>query len=208
MATLYKRGPSYYLNWHDKDGQHRQSLGKIPKKEAELRRKAKEVELGTGKNIFAPSELFGDVAVDYLDEHKVDFPDSHDRVDFIIEKRLTQFHDKPLNEITKRDVERWKAARLKQVSPGTVTKELRTLKALFNYAIKNGDLDKSPALSVTPPKRTTDERMVWYTAAQLAELYKADKVYAPVWQLMANTGLRRTEAQQLKWPDRDWETAL
>ena len=48
MATIYKRGEYWYLNYSDSKGRHRQPLGKISRKRAELRLKKKEIELSYG----------------------------------------------------------------------------------------------------------------------------------------------------------------
>ena len=208
MSTLYKRGKSYYLNWHDAEGQHRKSLGKISKAEAETRLDDKKLEQKIGKTHFTPTELFGSLAVDYLDWREAAFPDSHDRIKFIVEKRLTRFHERPVRDITQQEIERWIAVRSAEkapsgnkIKPETVAKELRTLKAVFSKAIEWGSLETSPAKYVKAPKSHDNEPMVWYSADQLADLYSADQGFAPVWRLLANTGLRRTEAQQLRWSD-------
>lgn len=213
MATIYQRGESYYLQWHDAstNRQHRVSLGQVSEYEAETRRQDKELELRTGKPsfLFAPSDLFGVLAVRYLDWHESAFPDSHDRIKFIVEHRLTAFHHRPLNAITSSDMERWLAARGKEkakhtgrrISAGTVAKELRTLRAVLAKGIEWQMLATNPAAGVKAPRDFKSAPPHWYTAAQLAELYAVDPSRAPIWRLMANTGLRRREAQQLKWSD-------
>lgn len=45
MATLYKRGDAYYLNWREDGTQYRRSLGKIERREAEVIRAEKAAEL-------------------------------------------------------------------------------------------------------------------------------------------------------------------
>ena len=45
MASIYKRGNSWSLQWNDSKGRHRKSLGKISKKDAEVSLKRKEHEL-------------------------------------------------------------------------------------------------------------------------------------------------------------------
>lgn len=45
MATLYKRGDRYYLNWRDGGVQIRRSIGAIDRKAAEALRAEKEAEL-------------------------------------------------------------------------------------------------------------------------------------------------------------------
>lgn len=204
MATIYWRGKRAYLNWSDSTGQHRKSLGQISPHVAENKRLAKELELRTGLQLFKPSQLFGVVAVRYLEWHRFQFPDSHPRIRFIVEHRLTQFHDRPLASLEQREIEQWVAARAAEVKPATIEKELRTLKALLNKACewkKETGLESNPAENVAPPQNVASEPIHWYAAAELKRLYKADRVHAACWQFLANTGLRRREAMQLRWAD-------
>lgn len=201
MATIYWRGKRAYLNWSDASGQHRKSLGQVSEFQAETRRQAKELELRTGLQLFKPSELFGVAAVRYLEWHQFQFPDSHARVRFIVEHRLTRFHDRPLASILQGDVEQWIAERSASCRPATVEKELRTLKALLNKAVEWKLLDANPAEHVSPPQNVESEPIHWYTAAELKRLYKADRMHSAAWQFLANTGLRRREAMNLRWDD-------
>jgi integrase len=203
MATIYWRGDRAYLNWSEGGEQQRRSLGQISERDAEKRRKAKEVELESGKklDIYATSERFGSIAVRYLDWHALQFPDSHARVRFIISKRFTHFHDRPIGELSQFDIESWVAVRSKKVAPATVEKELRTLKAFLNKALEWKSLVSNPAEHVQAPKDVKSEPIHWYTQAELQRLYAADPRHCAVWQFLANTGLRRREAMQLKWKD-------
>lgn len=205
MATIYWRGDRAYLNYSEGGRQRRRSLGQISERDAEKRRKAKEVELESGKklDVYATSERFGSVAVRYLDWHALQFPDSHDRVNFILSRRLRHFHDKPLADISQFDVESWIAVRSKKVAAGTVEKELRTLKAFLNKALewKAAGFKSSPAEFVMAPKDIESEPIHWYTQAELRAIYDADGLHCSVWQFLANTGLRRREAMQLMWKD-------
>lgn len=211
MATVYHRGGRWYLNWSEDGHQFRKSLGPISEYEAETRRQAKELELRTGEPVFRPSELFGVTAVKYLDWHRAQFPDSHRRIQHIVEHRLTHFHDRPLAAITQQEIEQWLASaverrddrkgRKRRIGVATAAKELRTLKALLNKAVEWKLLQHSPAEHVQAPQDVKSAPIHWYAPAELKRLYKADRLHAAVWQFLANTGLRRREAMQLKWAD-------
>jgi site-specific recombinase XerD len=201
MATIYSRGERWYLNWSEHGRQRRKSLGRISEHEADLRRKAKEIELSTGKRIFIASALFEEHLTRYLAWHRTEFPDSHFRVAQIAAQHFGDFRGFGLSQIDSTMIERWKASRLQAVSRESVAKELRTLKAIFRKAVQWGELEKNPALDVDAPKNLQSEPITWYSRAQLARLYKMH--HGQTWRLMANTGLRRTEAQQLRWPNVD-----
>jgi integrase len=214
MATIYARGERWYLNWFQNGRQRRKTLGRISGDDAEKFRKAKEVELATGQQIFLPSALFDDHLRRYLKWHAIQYRDSHFRVKQICEQCFADFSGKSLSQITPGDIEKWKASRMSRVgrtrhgeqgvmSSETAAKELRTLKAVLNKAVEWGEgIDKSPAKTVKAPKNLRAAPIHWYTKAELAKLYR-DSKYAPIWKLMANAGLRRAEAQQLRWRDVD-----
>jgi integrase len=197
MATIYPRGERWYLNWSENGRQRRKSLGRITEHEADLRRKAKEIELSTGQRIFVASALFETHLERYLTWHRSQFPDSHFRVRQISEQHFGDFRGFGLSQIQSSSIEKWKSARMMQVSRESVAKELRTLKAIFRKAVEWGEIEKNPTQYVEAPKNLTSEPIVWYTKTDLARLYKMH--HGLTWRLMANTGLRRTEAQQLRW---------
>jgi site-specific recombinase XerD len=203
MATIYARGERWYLNWSQHGRQQRKSLGRITEYQAELYRKAKEIELSTGKRIFIASALFDDHLARYLTWHRAQFPDSHFRVRQIADQHFADFRGQALSQIDSHLIERWKASRLMAVSRESVAKELRTLKAILKKAVQWGEIEKNPARDVEAPKNLESEPIIWYTKPQLAGLYKMH--HGLTWRLMANTGLRRTEAQQLRWPQVDFK---
>lgn len=201
MATIYSRGERWYLNWSQHGRQHRKSLGRITEQEADLRRKAKEIELSTGKRIFYASAVFDDHLERYLTWHRSQFPDSHFRVLQIAQQHFGDFRGYAISQIDSPMVERWKVSRMAAVSGESVAKELRTLKAILKKAVQWGEIEKSPAQGVEAPRNLQSEPIVWYTKVELSRLYKMH--HGLTWRLLANTGLRRTEAQQLRWPQVD-----
>lgn len=204
MATIYWRGRSAYLNWSQGGQQHRDSLGRLSPHEAEIRRQAKELELSTGRRLFVASAVFDDHLARYLIWHRSEYPDSHYRVKQIADQHFDAFRRRGLSQITGVDVEQWKAARLLKVSRESVAKELRTLHAVFEKAIEWKEIGENPAQYVDAPQNLNSEPMHWYTRPQLAKLYKCR--HGATWRLMANTGLRRTEAMQLRWEHVDFKS--
>lgn len=202
MATVYQRGNCWYLNWSENGRQRRKSLGEITEREADLRRKAKELELSTGKRIFVASATFDDHLERYLTWHRSQFPDSHFRVLQISEQHFGDFRGFGLSQIQSSAIEKWKSSRMMHVSRESVAKELRTLKAIFRKAVEWGEIEKNPTQYVESPKNLTSEPIVWYSKAELQQLYQ--RHHGLTWRLLANTGLRRTEAQQLRWAQVDF----
>lgn len=204
MATIEWRagirGRYAYLNWSDNDGQHRTSLGAISEHEAETHRLAKEFEQRTGRSPISTAPLVGVVAVAYLAWHKFQFPDSHYRVAQIVNDHIVPaFQYVAADQLAVRQVETWGQHRSSIVAASSAAKEVRTLKAMLHWAIRNALIDFSPATKAVPPQDVVSNPMHWYSMEQLVAVYKAtnDARWRAAWQLIANTGMRRGEANKL-----------
>ncbi len=202
MATHYEYHGSRYLQWTDKEGKrHKQNLGRssvITEREAKLAVKKKEVELQTGIVFFSGVPTLLEFSFEYLDWHSREFPSSHERVRQIVEDHLIpEFGHLPLDYIKGKVVEDYKHKRRDKVKTETVVKELRTLKALLNRAFE-WDILKDRPKTFGEPKSLDSKPPLFYTSKQLSAIYEADPNYRYVWQLFANTGLRRSEGAQLR----------
>jgi integrase len=200
MATKYKRGGNWYLQWSDGGRQKRVSLtknhGVQTEPEAENYRLAKELELGTGSTIISSAPLFKDFAEDYLYWYKQEFPASIDRLEVMLKNSLLPFFgNRHLNLIGPAEVEFWKAGRLEQVSVGTVVKEFRAFKAMIGRAVQWGKIKSHPFQHVKAPKDITSKPPSFYTKEEMQKLYEVSNGYRWHWQLLVNTGLRRGEAK-------------
>lgn len=204
MATIYKRGQSYYIQWRELGELRRKSLGRVSKDEAETILYAKEVELRTGENILQNAQriTFKAFSREYLDWHKFEYPDSHDRIYQITHSHLIPFFEfHSLAQVDIPSTEKYKRQRAQVAAVGTVNKELRTLQAIINKAVEWGRLPRNPIKSVKPIKDTNSRPARYYTEHELELIYKADPTHADIWRLLANTGMRRAEAFNLKWAD-------
>lgn len=151
-------------------------------------------------------------AGDYCAWHELEYPSSHYRVrQIVVMHLLPTFGSTRLNEIRPNVVEAWKARRREEARAHTVAKELRVFRAVINRAVRAGMLERSPIEIVQAPKINDSKPPLFYTAAQMAALYEAssfERWHAPVWKLLANTGMRRGEALHAR---KDWimgDTAL
>lgn len=191
MATLYKRGDTYYLNWYDNNRQWRRSLGKIDLRAAEKIRREKEAQLTLGVQPVAASPTLAEWIDDYCAWQEAEKGSKKRRSELNYAK-ATLGHW-PIASLPAMHVEDFKIARLRTAKPETVGKEIRILKAALNRAVALGVIEKSPIAGVTAPRGVTSKAVEFYTKKQLDDLYKADRSLAPIWQFLANTGLRRAE---------------
>lgn len=193
---------TWYLNWRDVGQRYRVSLGKVTEKEAEKERLAQELALyGVATQTPSKSPTLSEFLDRYLEWHSAEYPDSHFRVLQICQDYLAPvFGPEPMGLIQASDVEAYKQHRMRDAAASTVAKELRTLNAVLNRAVIWDVIPKNPIYKkVSAPKDVESKAVTFFSAEELERIYAADDQYAPVWKLMANTGLRRAEALALTW---------
>lgn len=178
----------------------RKSLGKCTRDQAKTILHAKEVELRTGEQILQKNVLFRPFCKVYLDWHKFEHPDSHNRIYQIVNQYLVPaFEFYSLHNLPIPEVEKYKRSRT--AKPETINKELRTLQAILNKAVEWGYIPRNPIKSVKTIRNKESKPPRWYTIDELEQIYAVDPLHADIWRLMVNTGLRRAEALNLKWSD-------
>lgn len=206
MATLTVRNGYWQLNWTEEGKRRHKSLGPtsaVPERDAKAILRAKEFELSTAAKLLnihrRPAPTFERFVEDYKLWHQVEYPDSTYRTAQILQDHLVpEFGPTPLNLIQVADVEAYKTKRRFVVRASTVAKELRVLNAVLNRAVKLKVIQDNPISIVKPPKQLDSKPHHYYQPDELALLYQQSD-YGPVWRLMANTGLRRGEALNLRW---------
>jgi integrase len=120
--------------------------------------------------------------------------------------------DRDIQKVSSRDIEMFRSNRSKdEVSPMTVNKEVKSLRCLFNLAIKRGYLGtgKNPCTGVTLIK-VGEKRPAYMSPAKFERLYEqADSLLLRAMLVVFyTTGLRRNEAVHLTWDDIDFENAV
>lgn len=203
MATIYWRGNRAYLNWRENGRQVRQSLGVIEPREAEKIRSQKEAELEHGVRIIARLPTVRAYLEWYLDWYEAEHPTTGAKARSEVKRFIARFGHRPIDSLRPTEIEGFKTDRLKKdrAAPETVGKELRRVKAAFNRGVEWGELDVNPMRSVKAPRGARSVAVKFYTAKDMAKLYEANPARAPLWALMAHTGMRRGEACKMRHED-------
>jgi integrase len=197
------------LSWVSNGKQRRKVVGRtatMSKREAEMVKKAKELELATGKKLLSMSVRsigWSKFCDQYLEWRVREFPSSAVQVKSLVDRHLRpQFEHLTLDRITSDEIEEYKAERLEEVRAATVVKELNTLRAMFEYAIQKKLVQVNPGRVIPNPQLLNSVPREFYTLDELKSLYAAEinAGYAAMWQLFVNTGMRRMEGLQLQWP--------
>ncbi len=124
---------------------------------------------------------------------------------------IPHFGSTALRDITRRDLDRYiTALQRKELSSGTIAKYVAPIRALFSDAVERGDVSVNPALKLRINAKTTKrdragnepEREKVLTRAELDAILAAiPPQHRLVFELMAGTGCRISEALGLDWSD-------
>lgn len=217
MATVRIVNGYWQLNWSDEAGRHRVSLGRtdtITKRDAHEILKKKRLELSTGAHLLnlnlSRGVTFREYSAEYLHWHAHEYPHSHTRIRQIVEQYLLpRLQFTALDAIQPKEIEQYKRERLQKAKAETVIKELRTLKAILNHAVRHQVIHANPIQNVAAPRNLDSKPHRFYETAELNQLYLAceknegafttGKNNSPIWRLYANTGMRRMEGLYLRW---------
>lgn len=122
--------------------------------------------------------------------------------------------DKPLSKVTAQTFAQFRDARLKQVRPATVVRELGILRSVFETARNEWDipLPENPLIKVRKPKQP-DARNRRLLDGELNKLLDACKACRNDWLLQCilfaiETGMRRGEILNIRWCDIDLDNSL
>ena len=212
MATVYKRGKTYWIKWYEGGKPKYESLKTQDKKDALIAKAAKELALRTGATVAQENCTVEEFAEQYLLWHSGEYPWATKEMRYYFDSVvLPEFGSKRLASLDAQQVELWKHRRLgsighrskRPVSRATVNNELKKLKAMINKAVEWGIIPRNPIQTVKTLQRMDARPRSYFSSSQLESIYAADVASSAIWQLLANTGMRVGEALNLKWGDVD-----
>ena len=203
-----KKGKTYCLRWRDDGGRVRTEAIGSDRKLAERLRSKRESELNSGKHRevraihydeFVKEELA--IMSGRLAEGSV----------VELEQTLRSFKcvSEPamLADVTPGMVDGYFTERLKEVSRATANKNLRTLKASLNRAVRRGYLALNPAAEVKQV-REAEKAVRVLSTEEIERLLEAcpSVRWRALIALAVYTGMRRGELLALRWRDVDLDT--
>ena len=212
MATIYKRGKTYWIKWYVEGAAKYESLKTQDKKAALIAKAAKELELRTGTPVAQSNITVAEFAEQYLLWHSGEYPWAEREMRYYFDSVvLPEFGSMRLASVDPQKVELWKHKRVgsighrskRPVSRATVNNELKKFKALINKAVEWGTISRNPINNVKTLQRLDARPRSYFTSEQLAAIYAADPSSSAIWQLLANTGMRVSEAMNLRWENVD-----
>ena len=148
-----------------------------------------------------------------------------DRLQYACKPLLGYFGSSDVTQLKETHVEQYIASRSKSVTDGTIKREVGTLSAAFNHAIKKHHWHiENPCSKADAPKEPKG-RVRWLTHEQAKTLLQVagnpidrkgksltSQYKSPVLrdfiELALNTGCRKTELLNLKWEQVDFSTRL
>ncbi|HEX5905387.1 MAG TPA: tyrosine-type recombinase/integrase [Propionibacteriaceae bacterium] len=116
----------------------------------------------------------------------------------------------PLDKLRPSHIEAWKVElEHRGLSESTIRSAYTILRAVLDTAVRDRALAQNPAHAVRRPRVRVTEA-AYLTPDQVRSLLLASKPsrYAPLFELLVNTGLRRGEALGLHWSDIDLDAKL
>lgn len=195
MATLYRRGDSYYLNWREGGHQYRRSLGKVDRQTAETLRAEKAAEL---RGLLTPTRgvTVGRILDDYLAWYQHARPTTYKRAVSALKPFRLAFDHLAAEAIPPRAVERWAFA---QTAKAQAQKALKLARAAFRQAQAQRVIQRSPMDGASIPSPPVSRAPDYYRPDDLDKLDKTP--HAALWRFFWNTGLRKGEMAKARRSD-------
>lgn len=209
---IYKKGENYFIDYYVHGHRKREKISHS-KKLAETVLGKRKAEIAEGKFLDARrgKQIFlSEFTKEYLEFSRVNKrPKTHRLDQMATQNFLRLFGDLRLGEITSVHLEKYKTARLNEVSLSTVNRELATLKHMFGLAVKWGYLLADPAKEIKKVKEPPGRVRYLANDEIKALLQECKQDYLDAIVLIAiNTGMRKGEILGLLWSDMDLENRI
>lgn len=207
--VFLKKRKRYYIRWTEQGRSKERSTETSDRDEAEERlaefiRSRRKTGKARDPDKFPVIEAFED----YVAEHGVNVA-APERIGYAVKPLLSFFGDDMIGDIT---VERCREyASMRNVSAGTIRRDLGVLRAAINHAHRRGRISRPVFVTVPPPPEGRDR---WLTRNEVAGLLRAarreprSRAFLPLFILIGlYAGARKGAILSLRWPQVDLERA-
>lgn len=212
MARVYKRQDYYWIDFTTPDGRRiRRSLR--TKNRALASKVLKETQRRVLRGSLAIGEKDKDCDVSSFIGRYFDHPDVQSLAPSTRDLNRIKIHQffsfvgkQRMSRVSREDILRYKQHRMKQVSPVTVNGDLRVIRAVFNFAVKNGLLSESPFKDIAFLKLEKNYPR-FLEKEEIEKILKSARKFGVLSLFAAGiyAGLRKNELSWLEWEDIDFE---
>jgi site-specific recombinase XerD len=215
MATLRKKGNAYFIDYRVNGRRRRKSVGRS-KKMAELALKDLEVKLARNELGFEQKDgTFQKLFLDFDAYCKTNLaPSTHKRYNAIISNfkrflRESYPHLEKISQVTPKVFEDYKAFRKspdENAHSRTINAEIVVLRMMFRLAIQWGYAKENPTDGVSRLRIPKANAPRFLSEDECKKLLEAsDQWLYPIFFTFLSTGMRKSELENLEWPDVDFD---
>jgi integrase len=215
MGSVFLRGNSYVIEYRDRGKTKRETIGRkgiVTKTMAReiLRTKEQQVKRGEYDLLDSKIPTLNEFAIDYL-QHVRDVAKkrSWKRDEGILKHFKSIFGDRKLSEISSKDIDDYKNARLLKVESATVNRELSLLRHLLNLAKRWKKFFGINPVSEAGLIAVNNQIERILTLEEEQKLLECSNPNLRVILICAlNTGMRKSEILTLKWDNVDLDNNI
>lgn len=210
MATIFKRGRFWYIDYRQNGTRVQRSLGVTSKRLAEIKRGEIELNierglLGLGKRVESSKAAFDGFTAEVLEKKS---PPWKKRAKQLLRSFREWAESKPelnIARLSTSEIEAFLRNRLQDVATKTLNEELSMIKRFYRWLVDREYLVKDPAAPIDRLKQIPKEIRV-FTTTEISMIFKyATPHTLPFFKMLLYTGLRDGELRNLEWDDVDLE---
>lgn len=212
MATLRKKGSAYFIDYRINGKRMRKSVGRS-KKIADLALSDLEVKLAKGELGFEKKDgLLTNLLTDFLNYCKTNLaPGTQKRYRSIVDNFKRFLSNKypyieKASHFNPKIFEDFKQFRKEEGAVNrTINAEFVVVRMMFRLAVQWGYLSKNPSDGVSKLKIQQKIAPRFLTEEECKKLLaNADEFLRPIFYAFLNTGMRKSELENLEWEDVDF----